>query len=205
MQARTPYPRLPHSTSRHPHRLNPSIVSHGLCRSPLKRVWLFLCLLHPHKPPSPCARFTKPPPAPVTSSFAFYAHTYAYTGGINMCVCTRGYQTSHARAITNVGRSQLHRFIAVTADLRVAVIKTKKKKKEREGEQIEITAAGYPKDGDYRRLNEKPDTLWAFQRERPTPMLYRVCFRRFFFLAEFYEDFLFHTGHSYSVISISFG
>lgn len=131
MQARTPYPRLPHSTSRHPHRLNPSIVSHGLCRSPLKRVWLFLCLLHPHKPPSPCARFTKPPPAPVTSSFAFYAHTYAYTGGINMCVCTRGYQTSHARAITNVGRSQLHRFIAVTADLRVAVIKTKKKKRKR--------------------------------------------------------------------------
>lgn len=52
-----------------------------------------------------------------------------------MCVCTRGYQTSHARAITNVGRSQLHRFIAVTADLRVAVIKTKKKKKEREGER----------------------------------------------------------------------
>lgn len=99
-----------------------------------------------------------------------------------MCVCTRGYQTSHARAITNVGRSQLHRFIAVTADLRVAVIKTKKKrKKERErGEQIEITAAGYRKDGDYRRLNEKPDTLWAFQRERPTPMLYHVCFRRFF-------------------------
>lgn len=83
--------------------------------------------------------------------------------------------------------------------------KNKKKKKEREGEQIEITAAGYPKDGDYRRLNEKPDTLWAFQRQRPTPMLYHVCFRRFFFLAEFYEDFLFHTGHSYSVISISFG
>lgn len=48
-----------------------------------------------------------------------------------MCVCTRGYQTSHARAITNVGRSQLHRFIAVTADLRVAVIKTKKKKRKR--------------------------------------------------------------------------
>lgn len=42
-----------------------------------------------------------------------------------MCVCTRGYQTSHARAITNVGRSQLHRFIAVTADLRAAVIKKK--------------------------------------------------------------------------------
>lgn len=57
-------------------------------------------------------------------------------GGINMCVCTRGYQTSHARAITNVGRSQLHRFIAVTADLRVAVIKTKKKKKgKKEGEK----------------------------------------------------------------------
>ena len=52
-----------------------------------------------------------------------------------MCVCTRGYQTSHARAITNVGRSQLHRFIAVTADLRVAVIKTTQKKKEREGER----------------------------------------------------------------------
>lgn len=54
-----------------------------------------------------------------------------------MCVCTRGYQTSHARAITNVGRSQLHRFIAVTADLRVAVIKTKKKKKKgkKEGEK----------------------------------------------------------------------
>lgn len=90
-------------------------------------------------------------------------------GGINMCVCTRGYQTSHARAITNVGRSQLHRFIAVTADLRVAVIKTKKKKKKgrKRGrrEQIEITAAGYRKDGDYRRLNEKPDTLWDFQRE----------------------------------------
>lgn len=87
-----------------------------------------------------------------------------------MCVCTRGYQTSHARAITNVGRSQLHRFIAVTADLRVAVIKTKqnekkrKKESERErererGEQIEITATGYRKDSDYRRPNEKPDTL----------------------------------------------
>lgn len=98
-----------------------------------------------------------------------------------MCVCTRGYQTSHARAITNVGRSQLHRFIAVTADLRVAVIKTKKKKGRKRGrrEQIEITAAGYRKDGDYRRLNEKPDTLWDFQRERRKPMLSRVCFERF--------------------------
>lgn len=50
-------------------------------------------------------------------------------GGINMCVCTRGYQTSHARAITNVGRSQLHRFIAVTADLRRGRDKSKTKKK----------------------------------------------------------------------------
>lgn len=93
-----------------------------------------------------------------------------------MCVCTRGYQTSHARAITNVGRSQLHRFIAVTADLRVAVIKTKKKKERKRGrrEQIEITAAGYRKNGDYRRLNEKPDTLWDFQRERRKPMLSHV-------------------------------
>lgn len=46
-----------------------------------------------------------------------------------MCVCTRGYQTSHARAITNVGRSQLHRFIAVTADLRALVIKKRGKGK----------------------------------------------------------------------------
>lgn len=46
-----------------------------------------------------------------------------------MCVCTRGYQTSHARAITNVGRSQLHRFIAVTADLRRGRDKSKTKKK----------------------------------------------------------------------------
>lgn len=50
-------------------------------------------------------------------------------GGINMCVCTRGYQTSRARAITNVGRSQLHRFIAVTADLRRGRDKSKTKKK----------------------------------------------------------------------------
>lgn len=55
-----------------------------------------------------------------------------------MCVCTRGYQTSHARAITNVGRSQLHRFIAVTADLRAAVIK-KKGGREKGRERIEIT------------------------------------------------------------------
>lgn len=148
MQARTPYPRLPHSTSRHPHRLTPSIGYQRSLSLPDEAAWLFLCLLHPHEPPSPCARFTKPPPTPATSSFAFHAHTYAYTGGINMCVCTRGYQTSHARAITNVGRSQLHRFIAVTADLRVAVIKTKKEKKKGErkrerGGQIEITATGY--------------------------------------------------------------
>lgn len=51
-----------------------------------------------------------------------------------MCVCTRGYQTSHARAITNVGRSQLHRFIAVTADLRRGRDKSKtKRKKEKKG------------------------------------------------------------------------
>lgn len=45
--------------------------------------------------------------------------------------------------------------------------KKKKKKGRKRGrrEQIEITAAGYRKDGDYRRLNEKPDTLWDFQRE----------------------------------------
>lgn len=58
--------------------------------------------------------------------------------------------------------------------------KKKKKKGRKRGrrEQIEITAAGYRKDGDYRRLNEKPDTLWDFQRERK-PMLSHVCFERF--------------------------
>lgn len=65
-----------------------------------------------------------------------------------MCVCTRGYQTSHARAITNVGRSQLHRFIAVTADLRRGRDKSKTKKKRggrKGGEEIEITASRLPR------------------------------------------------------------
>lgn len=96
-----------------------------------------------------------------------------------MCVCTRGYQTSHARAITNVGRSQLHRFIAVTADLRVAVIKTKKKRRGGRREDRN-NGTGYRKDGDYRRLNEKPDTLRDFQRQWPRPLLSRVGSRGFF-------------------------
>jgi len=56
---------------------------------------------------------SKPPPG--ASPFASYPIHWRATARIH---ARPGYQTSHARAIINVGRSQLCRFIAVTADLR---------------------------------------------------------------------------------------
>lgn len=133
MQARTPYPRLPHSTSRHPHRLAPS-TNRSLSLSLSKRLCPFLCPLHPR--------------ACNIVLCVLRAYICLHGEGL-ICACAHeDTQTSHARAITNVGRSQLHRFIAVTADLRRGRDKSKTKKKRggrKGGEEIEITASRLPR------------------------------------------------------------
>lgn len=79
---------------------------------------------------------SKPPPG--ASPFASYPIRWRATARIH---ARTGYQTSHARAIINVGRSQLRRFIVVTADLRGFAMKKKKR--------INVGRIGQWKDGDY--------------------------------------------------------